>query len=43
VARAREGLRGTFLLIATVSLSLLGLFALLLVAGKRRGQGLPGA
>jgi serine/threonine protein kinase len=43
VARTREGLRGTVLLIAAVSLSLLGLFALVLVAGKRRRQGMPGA
>jgi adenylate cyclase len=36
IARTREGLRGTFLLIAAVSASLLGLSALVLVVGKRR-------
>jgi serine/threonine protein kinase len=38
IDRAREGLRGTFTLIAVVSGALLGLSALVLVAGRRRGE-----
>jgi hypothetical protein len=36
VARARAGLRGTFLLMAATSGSLLGLSVLILVVGNRR-------
>jgi hypothetical protein len=36
VARTREGLRGTFVLMAVVSASLLGLSVFVLVVGKRR-------
>ncbi len=36
VARVREGLRGTFVLVGAVSASLLGLSVLVLVAGNRR-------
>jgi eukaryotic-like serine/threonine-protein kinase len=36
VARAREGLRGTFILMGVVSAALLGLSVLVLVAGNRR-------
>jgi hypothetical protein len=37
VARARQGLRGTFVLVAVVFGSLLGLTALVLIGGRRRG------
>jgi eukaryotic-like serine/threonine-protein kinase len=40
VARAREGLRGTFLLMAGVSGSLLGLAGMALFVGKRRKEAL---
>jgi serine/threonine protein kinase len=44
VARARQGLRGTFILMAVVSGSLLGLTALVLVGGRRHGAaGRPSA
>jgi adenylate cyclase len=36
IARTREGLRGTFLLMAAVSATLLGVCGLVLVAGRRR-------
>jgi tRNA A-37 threonylcarbamoyl transferase component Bud32 len=36
IARTREGLRGTFLLMAAVSATLLGVCGLVLVVGKRR-------
>ena len=36
VRRTREGLRGTFILMTTISLSLLGLSVLVLVVGNRR-------
>jgi serine/threonine protein kinase len=39
VARARAGLRGTFLLMAATSGSLLGLSVLILVLGNRRNRG----
>jgi serine/threonine protein kinase len=42
IARTNEGLRGTFLLIAAVSASLLGLSGLVLVAGKRRRGAVAG-
>jgi eukaryotic-like serine/threonine-protein kinase len=41
IAHARERLRGTFLLIAAVSASLLGLSACVLLAGRRRRSALP--
>jgi adenylate cyclase len=42
VTRVREGLRGTFILMAVISGSLLGLSVLVLVAGnRRRAQGPP--
>ena len=41
IADTRERLRGTFLLIAAVSASLLGLSALVLLAGRRRRSAPP--
>ena len=41
VRRTRDGLRGTFILVTTISLSLLGLSVLVLVLGNRRRRAGP--